>query len=235
MLPDRRGHRHAGVGRDVRAVADGDHVVRSVADRDHQRADADALERKLYVIRRIVEIACGPDFYAPSFSIRTCIYKGMLLSPQVRNFFPDLKDERFASALALGTGVVTQVLARRAGWGPRAGIVGALLAAGGFVLAAVVDHTAGIALFVLTSVVLGSAYGLCLRAGLLDVETLTPAEHRGAVIGIYYVCTYLGFGLPVLIEALRAPVGTLTPYVVLSAAALLAAGLRTAQLRRPAQ
>lgn len=140
-----------------------------------------------------------------------------------------------ASALALGTGVVTQVLARRAGWGPRAGIVGALLAAGGFVLAAVVDHTAGVALFVLTSVVLGSAYGLCLRAGLLDVETLTPAEHRGAVIGIYYVCTYLGFGLPVLIEALRAPVGTLTPYVVLSAAALLAAGLRTAQLRRPAQ
>lgn len=140
-----------------------------------------------------------------------------------------------ASALALGTGVVTQVVARRTGWGPRAGIVGALLAATGFALAAVVDSTAGVALFVATSVVLGAAYGLCLRAGLVDVETLTPPEHRGAVIGVYYVCTYLGFGLPVLIEALRAPVGTLTPYLVLSAAALAAAALRTAQLRRPAQ
>ncbi len=140
-----------------------------------------------------------------------------------------------ASALALGTGVVAQLVARRAGWGPRAGIVGALLAATGFALAAVVDDTAGVALFVLTSVVLGSAYGLCLRSGLVDVETLTPAEHRGAVIGVYYVCTYLGFGLPVLIEALRAPVGTLTPYLVLTGVALAAAGLRTAQLRRPAQ
>jgi glutamate synthase domain-containing protein 1 len=63
--------------------------------------DQDAFERKLYVIRRIVELAAGPDFYAPSFSSRTCVYKGMLISHQLRNFFPDLKDERFVSALAL--------------------------------------------------------------------------------------------------------------------------------------
>jgi glutamate synthase domain-containing protein 2/glutamate synthase domain-containing protein 1/glutamate synthase domain-containing protein 3 len=61
----------------------------------------DAFERKLYVIRRIVELAAGPDFYAPSFSSRTCVYKGMLISHQLRDFFPDLKDERFLSALAL--------------------------------------------------------------------------------------------------------------------------------------
>jgi glutamate synthase domain-containing protein 2/glutamate synthase domain-containing protein 1/glutamate synthase domain-containing protein 3 len=63
--------------------------------------DQDAFERKLYVIRRIVELAAGPDFYAPSFSSRTCVYKGMLISHQLRDFFPDLKDERFVSALAL--------------------------------------------------------------------------------------------------------------------------------------
>jgi len=63
--------------------------------------DQMAFERKLYVIRRIVEIAAGPDFYAPSFSSRTCVYKGMLISDQVRTFFPDLQDERFKSALAL--------------------------------------------------------------------------------------------------------------------------------------
>jgi glutamate synthase (NADPH/NADH) large chain/glutamate synthase (ferredoxin) len=63
--------------------------------------DQDAFERKLYVIRRIVELASGPDFYAPSFSSRTCVYKGMLISYQLRGFYPDLQDERFASAMAL--------------------------------------------------------------------------------------------------------------------------------------
>ncbi|MCW2986024.1 MAG: gltB, partial [Conexibacter sp.] len=62
--------------------------------------DQDRFERKLYVIRRIVELAAGPDFYAPSFSSRTCVYKGMLISHQLRDFYPDLKDERFGSALA---------------------------------------------------------------------------------------------------------------------------------------
>ncbi len=65
------------------------------------RDDQDAFERKLYVIRRIVELAAGPDFYAPSFSSRTLIYKGMLISTQLRRFFPDLSDPRFASAMAL--------------------------------------------------------------------------------------------------------------------------------------
>jgi glutamate synthase (NADPH/NADH) large chain/glutamate synthase (ferredoxin) len=63
--------------------------------------DQDAFERKLYVIRRIVELAAGPDFYAPSFSSRTCVYKGMLKAPQLRGFYRDLGDERFASAMAL--------------------------------------------------------------------------------------------------------------------------------------
>jgi glutamate synthase (NADPH/NADH) large chain/glutamate synthase (ferredoxin) len=63
--------------------------------------DQDAFERKLYVIRRIVELAAGPDFYAPSCSSKTVVYKGMLISHQLRDFYPDLKDERFASAMAL--------------------------------------------------------------------------------------------------------------------------------------
>lgn len=136
-----------------------------------------------------------------------------------------------ASALALGTGVAVQVAARRAGWGPRAGIVGALLAAAGFAVAARTDTDPGVALFVVTSVVLGSAYGLCLRAGLVDVEAFTPPAHRGVTVGIYYVCTYLGFGLPVLLEALRPGVGTTAPLLALTALALAAAALRALQLR----
>jgi glutamate synthase (NADPH/NADH) large chain/glutamate synthase (ferredoxin) len=64
-------------------------------------ADQDAFERKLYVIRRICELASGPDFYVASFSSRTVCYKGMLVPDQLRGFYPDLQDERFASAMCL--------------------------------------------------------------------------------------------------------------------------------------
>ena len=72
-----------------------------VAASDELAADQDAFERKLYVIRRVAEIAAGPDLVIPSFSSRTMVYKGMLTSPQLLGYYPDLQDERFASALAL--------------------------------------------------------------------------------------------------------------------------------------
>jgi glutamate synthase domain-containing protein 2/glutamate synthase domain-containing protein 1/glutamate synthase domain-containing protein 3 len=65
------------------------------------QGDQDAFERKLYVIRRICELAAGPDLYIASFSSRTIVYKGMLVPDQVRGFFPDLTDEHMKSALAL--------------------------------------------------------------------------------------------------------------------------------------
>src|SRR4051795_7968550 len=63
--------------------------------------EQDAFERKLYVIRRMIEKERGQDLAIPSFSSRTLVYKGMLLSPQLREFFPDLNDERMKTALAL--------------------------------------------------------------------------------------------------------------------------------------
>ncbi|MCK9250247.1 MAG: glutamate synthase large subunit [Solirubrobacteraceae bacterium] len=62
--------------------------------------DVEAFERKLYVIRRICELATH-ELYVSTFSSRTIVYKGMLLSAQVPAFYPDLRDERFTSALAL--------------------------------------------------------------------------------------------------------------------------------------
>src|SRR3954453_10397716 len=75
------------------------HLV--VAAEGPQAADQDAFERKLYVIRRVAEIAAGPDLVIPSFSSRTVVYKGMLTSPQVLGYYPDLADPRTKSALAL--------------------------------------------------------------------------------------------------------------------------------------
>jgi glutamate synthase domain-containing protein 2/glutamate synthase domain-containing protein 1/glutamate synthase domain-containing protein 3 len=60
-----------------------------------------AFERKLYVIRRVAEKAAGAELVIPSFSSRTLVYKGMLTAPQLGRYFPDLADERLASALAL--------------------------------------------------------------------------------------------------------------------------------------
>ncbi|HVL31378.1 MAG TPA: glutamate synthase large subunit, partial [Solirubrobacteraceae bacterium] len=64
-------------------------------------ADQDAFERKLYVIRRICELAAGDDLYISSFSSRTIVYKGMLVPDQLRGFFPDLSHPQMASAMAL--------------------------------------------------------------------------------------------------------------------------------------
>ena len=63
--------------------------------------DQGAFERKLYVIRRIIERESGPELAVPSFSSRTIVYKGMLTAPQLPRYFPDLRDPRLASRLAL--------------------------------------------------------------------------------------------------------------------------------------
>ena len=72
--------------------------------------DQDALERKLYVIRKRAECrgAGQPDtvkeksfFYIPSLSSRTIVYKGLLLAPQIMDFYKELADPEVSSALAL--------------------------------------------------------------------------------------------------------------------------------------
>jgi len=67
----------------------------------NQIADQEAFERKLYVIRRVIEREAGRDLAVPSFSSRTIVYKGMLTAPQLPHYFPDLRDPRLASRLAL--------------------------------------------------------------------------------------------------------------------------------------
>ncbi len=137
-----------------------------------------------------------------------------------------------AALLTLAPGLGVQVLGRRFGWGPRAGIVGAVLAALGMAAAGWGGATPPLWLFVAASLVLGAAYGLCLQQGLVDVERLTPADSRGTVIGIFYVCTYLGFGLPVLLDVLLPVLGAVLPLLVLAGVALLSALVRGLQLAR---
>ncbi len=68
----------------------------------------DALERKLYVIRKssghaiqALNLLHGKEFFVPSMSARTVVYKGLLLADQVGVYYEDLQDPRCISALAL--------------------------------------------------------------------------------------------------------------------------------------
>jgi len=68
----------------------------------------DDLERKLYIIRKRTEKAIRNSeirqkhfFYIPSLSTKVLVYKGMLTSIQLEEYFSDLKDERLQSAIAL--------------------------------------------------------------------------------------------------------------------------------------
>jgi glutamate synthase (NADPH) large chain len=66
--------------------------------------DTLAFERKLYIIRKRAEKAsvdCGINFYVASLSAKTIVYKGMLTSVQVDDFYKDLSDRDVTSALAL--------------------------------------------------------------------------------------------------------------------------------------
>jgi glutamate synthase (NADPH) large chain len=68
----------------------------------------DDFERRLFIIRKRVEAEIAKSdirdrhfFYVPSMSSWTIVYKGLLLAPQLAQFYPDLSDARAASALCL--------------------------------------------------------------------------------------------------------------------------------------
>ena len=84
-------------------------VIRQVfVARGARDMDSEALERKLYVIRKraghaiqALALRHGTEFYVPSFSTRTIVYKGMLLAHQVGEYYLDLHDDAMVSALAM--------------------------------------------------------------------------------------------------------------------------------------
>ncbi len=83
-------------------------VIKQVFIRSKDDLDTDTLERKLYVLRKMIERKLrkydeeiGEMFYICSMSARTIVYKGLLLAPQIPQFYPDLEDKDFKSAFAI--------------------------------------------------------------------------------------------------------------------------------------
>ncbi len=94
------------LGRSARAVQP--HISQLYVGRGAAVDDDQAFERRLYVIRKILENrvhAALPNargqFYIASLSHRTVVYKGMLTTPQLRRFYPELDHPAMETAIAL--------------------------------------------------------------------------------------------------------------------------------------
>src|SRR5580658_2164973 len=100
----------AGLGK--RVIETMPYVAQAIVCASPDLTDQDAFERKILTIRkqtlnRVANLAERHglpglrDFYIPSFSTRTVVYKGLLLAPQIGSFYEDLRNPLTVSALAL--------------------------------------------------------------------------------------------------------------------------------------
>jgi hypothetical protein len=137
-----------------------------------------------------------------------------------------------AALVVNGSSGLIQVVARKRGWGPQSGTVAALLAALGYAVTAAAPASMTLAVGLPMLPVLGCASGLSLRAGLIDLETSAPQHVRGALTGVFYAVTYIGFGLPLLLITIGSAEQSA---MILNAMAVLPAGAaisRSVGLRR---
>jgi Major Facilitator Superfamily len=106
------------------------------------------------------------------------------------------------TALCALAGVLIQPLARRLdarGRGNRAATTGLLVLVGGLALGAVTAGARDTWMLVPCAIVLGSAYGLCLVAGLVEIQRLADHGALARLTAAYYALTYLGFAAPYLL------------------------------------
>ena len=91
------------------AAKDVEPIIRQIFIQREENCDSqNAFERKLFVIRKRIEIEISKlsindaaNFYISSLSSRTIVYKGMLLAAEVGTYFKDLRNKNFNSAIAL--------------------------------------------------------------------------------------------------------------------------------------
>jgi len=95
----------SGIGRVARGTQP---YIEQVFVRAPAGMDQEALERKLYVVRKRAEAEVAQadlknkgTFYLPSLSSRTIVYKGLLLAPQITHFYGELSDPEVVSAICL--------------------------------------------------------------------------------------------------------------------------------------
>lgn len=125
------------------------------------------------------------------------------------------------TALCALAGVLIQPLARRLdARGSWAATVGLVVMAAGLVLAAVTARAGQPWLLAPCAIVLGSAYGLCLVAGLVEIARIADRRALAGLTATYYMLAYLGFAAPSLI-VLGAHLASYTLLLLVAAALAL--------------
>ncbi|HEY7690773.1 MAG TPA: MFS transporter [Gaiellaceae bacterium] len=132
-------------------------------------------------------------------------------------------------------GVLIQPLARRLDTGARgnhAATVGLVVLAAGLTLGAGAAADRDTWMLVPASLVLGCAYGLCLVAGLVEVQRLADPRVLAAATATYYALAYLGFAAPFLLTLVAPLAGYPALLTALAGLALGTGGLVTRRSRR---
>lgn len=135
----------------------------------------------------------------------------------------------FAAAVilvTLSTGVLVQPLTTRIG--RRADTLGLLLGAIGIWIGAESHVTSHPWLLFVAAPFAGAGYGLVVTTGLREISERVPAERRGTSVGIYYVLTYIGFGLPFVHALVARQIGDVLALRLASVLALVCLGVRAA-------
>ena len=125
-----------------------------------------------------------------------------LVAPEVGPY--DVGFAALAAVVTLTFGAAVQPLvphiARHTG--DRQAVVGLIATAAGIGVLVVDAQLISPALALLAAALLGIAYGICIVAGLVEVQAMADPHSLAGLTGIYYSLTYLGFVLPVALAEL---------------------------------
>ncbi len=133
-------------------------------------------------------------------------------------------------------GVLIQPVARRLdaqAAGHRAATLGLAVVVVGLVLSAFTVHEHRTWLLVPSAIVLGMGYGVCLVAGLVEVQRLAHPEALAGLTAIYYVLTYIGFAVPFVLALAAHLTGYATLLLITAGLALVTAVWVRLQARAP--
>ncbi|MGQ4596392.1 MFS transporter [Nocardia sp. R6R-6] len=138
------------------------------------------------------------------------------------------------TVVTLGTGALVQKLVPRLEQWTRGRSLAVGLSAmtAGLALAAVATWLHHPAFGLLVAVVLGAAYGVCVVAGLMHVQSIATAQNLAGLTGIYYALTYTGFLLPTVLAALLPLISYPGSLTLVAVASFLSLGAVTRNLRR---
>ncbi|MDN6813029.1 MAG: MFS transporter, partial [Corynebacterium variabile] len=104
------------------------------------------------------------------------------------------------------------------GASPHPAVLGLATATVGMLLAIAVTAAApgaGAAwLMVPTAMVLGTAYGIMMVSGLREVQRIAPRDELGALTGVFYSLTYIGFFAPFVISLIAPHTGHIPVFIV---------------------